>query len=552
MNINQNKVNSTMQRGVHYLPTVKMSDNKRIGYSFDYTGAVSAKGTLYPNNMNNASGIGSIQSFINGEHTTTGYYPVDLGVFTNNEVKYKTAEYYFSKYKKLKNISVNFRLSTLSNVTPSAFSNTARIIKKQIFQLTTTTFVMVFTQTGGTAGMYAVVGTIAASGAVTYGTPVLITTVQPSDDNYSGLCEISTGKYVYTHHQTATTIRNTVFTASGTTITMGTGVDITITSITLGQAYIRSEKVDTDKYITTYCFASGASAYAYVTTVSGTVPTNGAITTFSTTTYYGIGALMSSPTNGIFFLNAGSTQLYLAAFTLSGTTLTVGTQSAASATSQYSHTILGPCMKLATDFFFISSMSNYTGYGWYITTSGTTWTLTETISGFINQSGYGGNSTSQYSNVLLVAANKWIQSHYVSNGAANDWLHEYTYDATSQRLAISMKQHIFNSNTTAPLNDAGYSVRSFGVVGAYYIFMGTSTSAGLTMGLSVFEQGSCELYFEGEVTPFATISNTANGFNYAPVVVNKAINKKVAYLSMKNVSGHTVTIQTNDWLFDVE
>lgn len=551
MNINSNKVNSTMQRGVHYLPTVKMSDNKRVGYSRNSADTVDAKGTLYPNNLNNTSGIGSIQTFINTEHASVGAYPVDTGIFTNNEVKYKTAEYYFQKYKKLKYVGVNFRLQTLGNVTPSAFSNTASLLKKKIFQLTTTTFVLVFRQTGGTAGMYAVVGTIATDGSITYGTPVLITTVIPAEDYYSGLCEISTGKYAYVNLQTATTLRNTIFTASGTTITMGTGVDITITSGAGG--VIKSEKVDTDKYVTVYCATGGSSAYAYVTTVSGTVPTNGAISTMSSVTYSGTGVLLSSATNGLFFLQGPSTQLYCAAFTLSGTTLTIGTQTAVGSTSQFNALAsIGLCAKLATDFFFISSMQNYTGYGWYISTSGTTFTLVESITGFIQQSGYAGNSTSQYSNVLNVSTNKWIQSHYVSNGAANDWTHEYTYNTGSQRLLITMKSGLFNSNTTAPLNDAGYTVRIFGVVGSYYVFLGSDTTARLTMGLSVFEQGSCELYFEAEGTAFATISNTKNGFNYEAVAVNKAINKKVAYLSMKNVSGHTVTIQTNDWLFDVE
>lgn len=540
------KPKNTGRRGIEYLANVKCDDNLRIGESYDSTGAVQAKGTLYPTTMNNNTNVGAIQSLVDALYKGSSDFDLDNESYTNNEVKFKTAPNLFQGFKKLVSVSLAFIQKVFTTVTTGLWTGTGQLRIQKAFTLSSTTFLFVYYQTGGTAGTYAVVATVNAStGALTFGTPVVLNTVVAPATNYADVENIATNKFVYVQQNTDTTISNIVFTVSGTTITAGTAVNQTITSASLGTVRIRVNKVDTDKYLTHYWATSNSNNFAYISTVSGTVPTHGSNTSLfgGQSGNYPICA-MKSTTEGLFMRGNYSNNLYVQAFTISGTTFTLGSDTQIGvngADNQLGDYGTGRVLPNGL-YYYHSTYSSPHDY--YIEVTGTTPVLVDkaypnALGGF----SYGTRMSQDY----YVDANEWC---YVQNQGSEDWLIKHKYNSGTGRVTTTRSKLAVGTTNQW----GGNSITQLALVkcGSQFITIGSTTSDATNFYYQTGQAGSAEVYFEAEVTACATLSNPTYGWAIAKADVNKSIIKNTAYFSLKNVTGNTVLIKTKDWLFEVE
>lgn len=540
------KPKNTASKSVHYLPNVKFDDNLRIGESYDSTGAVQAKGTLYPTTMNNSSGIGSIQSLINSMYTGATDFDLDNESYTNNEVKFKTAPNLFQGFKKLVSISLGFVQKIFTTVGSGIWNTTGQLRVQRAFTISSTTFLFVFYQTGGTAGTYAIVATVNAStGALTFGTAVALNTVVAPPTNYADVIEINTNKFVYCQQNTATTISNVVFTVSGTTVTAGTPVNQTITSSTLGQTRIRLNKVDTDKYLLHYWATGNSNNFAYIATVSGTVPTLGANTSINggANGNYPL-CVIGSTTTGMFMFGNASNNLVCQGFTISGTTFTLGTATQLAfnnADQQLGD--YGTGRVLPNGLYYYHTVYS-SPHDYYIDLTGTAVSLVDKA--YPNNLG-GSSYSTKYTQDYYVDANEWC---YIVNQGSEDWLVKHKYNSGTGRVTTTRSRLIVASANQW----GGNSITQMALIkcGSQFITIGSTTSDAVGFYYQTMQAGSAEVYFEGEVSACATLSNPTYGWAITKADVNKSIIKNTAYFSLKNVTGNTVLLKTKDWLFEVE
>lgn len=540
MEINATRQRNTAQKGVHYMPTMKLRDNKRIGYSYDSSGATQAKGTLYPYNMNNNTEIGAVSSMYATEHTTTEDYDYDYESYTNNEVKYKTAEEYFQYYRKFKGLTLGFVQQALTVATSTLFGTSGRLMVQKMYAVTSTTFTIVYTQTS-TAGVYAVVGTVNAStGAITFGTSVSLSGVSALTTlGNVDFIEISTAKYAVVFQQTATTMRNIVFTVSGTTVTSGTAVDLTITSVTLGSVQVRMSKVDTDKYMTIYSNAS-AQGFIWASTVSGTVVTNGTVQTIwaggANRQYANIA--LNSTTSGLLYCSNASNNAFVQAFTLSGTVFTLGTElqigSNGADIGSYGTALLTMRALPSGQYYILNSGSSPHEY--YISVSGTAPALSayRTLSL---------TPASNHSYEWYIDANEWIIKKQISSV---DYLMCMKYDTTTQKVNVTDRE-LLEQPVLVSANLA-----CVGKVGTQFVMLASASSDSTNIYSYTAQEGSAELYFEAEGSAFTTVTCVKYGWAFSKQLFTKTISRMIAYLSIKNKTGNTVLIKTRDWLFEVQ
>lgn len=543
--INSTVTRSTGQKSVHYLSTMTLRDNKRIGYSYAYDGTTQAKGTLYPYNLNSNSNIGLITTMHTNEHTGSSDWDVDGESYTNNEVKYKTAEAYFQNYKRIKAVSVGFIQSQFGLASATIMGTTGRIAVKRVFAPSSSTFIFFFTSTS-TAGTYACAGSInATTGALTFGTPVSLSTVTTANDGGIEAIEIATAKYVVILQQTATTIRNIAMTVSGTVITAGTAVDLTITSTTLSSIFVHAFKVTTDKYIVSVYNSALSKTQSYCSTVSGTVITNGSISdNFSGANILYTRVAMESTSSGV-FVGANTSQNAVAqGFTLSGTTITYGstvTLGVSSADIMDYDKLVTFRNLLNNQYYLMIAYS--TPHEFYLSLSGTTVSLVyfRSSTDILPSDTY-----SNASREFFHSTTEWYSYAVVGTVA---YIICWKYDSTTGKVNVCRRLAL----EQAPANASpALSKVAVGKVGTQYIMLCTTNSDTANLYSMTAQEGAGQMYFEGAGSPFATLTNPVYGLAYAKYLVNQAIGKPTAYLSIKNTTGNTVQIKTLDWFFEVD
>lgn len=539
MEINATITRSTARKSVEYMPTMKLRDNKRIGYSYDSTGATQAKGTLYPFNFNSNTNIGNPSSMFSSEHTGASDYDLDYDSYTDNEVKYKTAEAYFQNYRRLKSISIGFIQQELTLATASFFGTSGKIACKKTFAVSSTTFVMIFTQTS-TAGTYAVVGTVnATTGAITFGTSVSLSTVQ-SDPKAIDFAEIDTAKYVVCFSQTATTMRNVVFTVSGTTITAGSPVDKTITTTSAVGNMLRTEvaKIDTNAYIVVWGNQNDDDVYAYAATVSGTIPTIGAeVEPFTESSGQYPRVAICSTTSGVFLSTDSSSDIIAKGFTLSGTTITLGSK--LTVAGSYSASSNGIFKGLPNGLAYYLNAPTKDSY--YFALSGAEVSLRYTNGGDDIDTIDG----STWTNTWNISASEWAVASVISSVM---YVINFKYNSDTGRVDV-VRRKMLSQELVQNSLDTNFFL---GKCGSQFFAIATLTSDSTNIYNITFEAGSCEVYFEAEGTACATLTNATYGWAYTRQAVGKAIKRQVAYFSLKNKCGHTAFIKTEDWMFEVD
>lgn len=256
-----------LKRGIHYLPFIPLIRTLQTGLAKRSDGTTDADGILYPNTINNTSGIGSVNSFIGG---ITGISAPSTNdeMFTNNQTKVFVGLEWFSKYKRLINAALMTGLKGRQNAVPNSIDSNSGPFK--LITLDSTRAVLLY-KPGGT-GLYAIVLKRGTGDAITYGTPFAIhgSNVGMSKQNVDGVL-INTDKVFVVNSCNG---EGRVLSISDTTITMGSaasgfvyhagsGIDCSLT------------KLDTDKVVVVYYDNNANASYAKCATVSGTTITAG-------------------------------------------------------------------------------------------------------------------------------------------------------------------------------------------------------------------------------------------------------------------------------------
>jgi len=191
----------------------------------------------------------------------------------------------------------------------------AEIQVRKTIELNSSALVILY-QAGTTIN--AVAATIGANGALTYGTAIEIIN-NTQNEEHVDICLIGTDKFAVCYKNASNFTFAVVCTVSGTTITLGTGVTMSI-SLATTNASICS--LGTDKFIVVYKNSSDSLMYAKAATVSGTTITVGTVSASMTSRT--VGTIFQNGTDKacIFFNDSGSYTLALS-LTVSGTTITL-------------------------------------------------------------------------------------------------------------------------------------------------------------------------------------------------------------------------------------
>lgn len=205
-----------------------------------------------------------------------------------------------------------------------------------ICKLDTDKFIVIYLKDASGTNVLYRVGTVSGT-TITFGTEATFLTTGSTAATSNGFRSefISTDKGVaIIHTNTTTDCKVVAFTVSGTVATVGTGVTPgTNNQLNVGDTVIR--KIGTDKFV--LASLNGTSVYTQVGTISGTTITLGSEVTTSVTSLGSAELTVVSPTTDVFVTCNGLTgnaNVNLIAFTVSGTVPTAGTPlTVASATS---------------------------------------------------------------------------------------------------------------------------------------------------------------------------------------------------------------------------
>jgi len=232
----------------------------------------------------------------------------------------------------------------------------------------------------GTANLYAVVATISGT-TITFGTPVIIRSdLSPQG---VGCCALSSTSALITYGNTSSVWAATAITISGTTITAGSETSAGTTASSSTCVALTS---------TTALCIDNYGNKARIATVSGTSVSWGSPTSFGSTGNYAY-VTSGSSTTGIVancpFTGANSGKLVATALTISGTTITAGSETVLDASP--SGDPFGICAVTATSAiaaYGASSTAYFKAVGMTISgttiTVGTPVTLTSYAVGFNN------------------------------------------------------------------------------------------------------------------------------------------------------------------------
>ena len=224
------------------------------------------------------------------------------------------------RYKHLRSILMRSMLQRplWQNGIASPFAETTNNRSFKSLALDSSRFVHFYRQLAGTSGIYAVAGSVASNGTITWGAPVLCTALDQYNTEFDAVL-INTDKVLMTYGAGASTfIQTATLSFSGTGITKNADVQV----INVNGTQKNLAKIGTDKAL--LAFQNGAAVNLYVVSVSGTVPAYGTLATIASSNIYW-GNLQGNGTDKaqIVYFNAG--KVWTAVVTASGTTVTVQT-----------------------------------------------------------------------------------------------------------------------------------------------------------------------------------------------------------------------------------
>jgi hypothetical protein len=320
------------------------------------------------------------------------------------------------RVKAVKTMTLYTKLREMEAQTLSSpFAKTTGNIVFKTLELDANRFIVFYRQQAGTTGIYAVVGNANTNGTISWGAPLLMYTVDWYNENFDAVV-INTDKVLIAMPVGASNYINTaVVTISGTGIALNTPVQV----VNVAPSYKQLVKVGTDKAI--LGFENGSNINLYCVSVSGTVPSYGALATITSASKP---HFAPNGTDKCQIAYIGSGGWYSAVVTTSGSTITVqaGVQISFDGNFSYRYILL---YQIATDTFMFWS---HWGQVQYQSRSAQKMGLL-TVSGT--------NTTLASSNYL--ATGWWGNMMYAKNiDASNFYLYRYESNRiTGARVTLS-------------------------------------------------------------------------------------------------------------------
>tara|TARA_R110002153_G_scaffold51460_5_gene144719 strand:- start:10358 stop:12613 length:2256 start_codon:yes stop_codon:yes gene_type:complete len=206
--------------------------------------------------------------------------------------------------------------------------------KNAIAKIADDKFAVVYTNSTDTETQ-AIVGTVSGT-TITMGSSVTLDA--DSDVDFEGICKVDTDKFAAVYADDTTTVDCIVCTVSGTVITPGTTAQVAAVT-GHRQGGIQCVQLTTDKIAITYCDAATPDSFEMkVATISGTTPSFGTAAVIETSTggFASNGFDLQSvnaETVIATYEDTDDSKSYVIAASVSGTTITGGTQAATAVTS---------------------------------------------------------------------------------------------------------------------------------------------------------------------------------------------------------------------------
>lgn len=188
--------------------------------------------------------------------------------------------FYDRPHTQLRNLGLHTLLKDLTTLNPaSPYTNITSNTLIRTHQLDATRFLMIYNQAAGTTGVYGVVGTTASDGSVTWGTPVLLDDTQATNENFPSTL-INTAKFAFGMvHGASSFIHINGGSISGTTITIGTPVQVAaIVSARKDLVKVANDKIlvahiaTTNIVLTVVSFSGITASIGSNTTIAGSQP----------------------------------------------------------------------------------------------------------------------------------------------------------------------------------------------------------------------------------------------------------------------------------------
>jgi len=177
-------------------------------------------------------------------------------------------------------------------------------------------FAIFYRQQAGTAGIYVIIGQMATNGTITWGTPVIITTLDQYDANFDAVL-VSSNKILCTFGHAANTYTHTAtITVSGTVASVNTPVQVAATNFT----WKKLCKLDTDKAL--LAVFTGSTLSIYVVTITGTVPSYGSVVNQTNTQYPHI-VQNGTDKAQLVYWDSSASRIKSSVITVTGTTPTI-------------------------------------------------------------------------------------------------------------------------------------------------------------------------------------------------------------------------------------
>ena len=524
---------NTAQKGVHYPVFLTLANNKRIGFSKRADGTTDADGTLYPTNFNNDANFGYLQNAINAQHQNANGYSQASDVFANNDIKHVTAERWIQKYKTLKSMA-------LASVQKEPYlggcnmPSQGSLRANKLLPVSTDKFIVLYNQNSPN-GTYARIGTLGSDGTITYGTAVLCPSGTSTSWGYCDMVQIATDKFAIAYRDNASNLQHVVCTVSGTTITMGTSINTSITSYN----NVRMAKIATDKYSMSYIL-SGSETRMTVCTVSGTTITAGTNVSISTTRY-SHDVQYESATLGLVTQTDASGNLYARSISISGTVPTFNTE-VSLRNLNYSHT-----NNHSNIFSWISGGLYYfhsvNQKPLLIEVVATVPSVVDEVSIYTD---YGTSTTaSTFTNIVSVGATEYMYGmHTPSN---KYFMANVNINTTTKKITFVPMEAYANVNYNF------FYYAGIIKIGTQYVIVGVTNSDNQNnLYECVTQEASVELRYASESPAFATLSNAKYGWAYKPYSCAKAVNATLMYLNIKNVSGGSRSLYFKDITVEVD
>lgn len=334
-------------------------------------------------------------------------------------------------------------------------------------------FVFLDTQTSDDS-LYATVGTVATgTKTITLGTSVAVT-ADIFNEEYN-ICKLDTDKFIVFYREDAslTIIKYRVGTVSGTTITFGSATTFTTGADTV--SYIVCDQISTDKGVMFYAGATTTNSRIIAFTVSGTTATAGTPIAIGTTIDDNLGngvGIKKVATDKFIFCadTGGATSNLCQVGTISGTTITLGTETAFSTTDNMTSSTYGVRIVNPSDNVVVIQHTNNSNIGETVvgTISGTTPTFGTPVTG------------NQYDHWIYADTS----SSVLVGNVNNDWVSKFTFSGTTLTSIGKVIYALMSSAQYVLGMDSGYfiALNSNSTSLSYYIQGMSNNFVGIAQG----------------------------------------------------------------------